>query len=73
MKSKLDIRIRFGKKIKDIRESKGISQEELADCCGLDRTYISGVELGKRNISLLNIEKISKALEIYLSEIFKEL
>lgn len=56
--------IPFGKKLRKIREESNISQEELAELSGLDRTYISGVERGKRNISLRNIFKLSNALQI---------
>jgi transcriptional regulator with XRE-family HTH domain len=52
------------------RKKLGISQEELADSCGLDRTYIGGVERGERNVSLLNIHKIALALRLSLSELF---
>ncbi|MGN0930549.1 MAG: helix-turn-helix domain-containing protein [Thermoguttaceae bacterium] len=54
-----------------MRTSKGISQEKFADMCELHRTYISDIELGKRNVSLENIEKISKALNLNISEIFE--
>jgi len=60
----MDIRKQFGKKLREIRLKKGISQEKLAELCNLHRTYISSVERGKRNISLLNIEKIAKALNV---------
>ena len=46
------ILIRYGQAVRKVRLEQGISQEELADSCGLHRTYISDVELGKRNISL---------------------
>ena len=46
------ILIRYGQAVRKVRLEQGISQEELADRCGLHRTYISDVELGKRNISL---------------------
>lgn len=54
----------FGKKVRTIRELAEISQEELADLADLDRTYISSIERGKRNVSLNNIFKIAEALEI---------
>ena len=60
----------FGKSIRLFRQEKNISQEELADLCGLHRTYISDVELGKRNVSLENIEKIANALSLRISDIF---
>lgn len=67
-----EIRVAYGKAIRSIRVSKKISQEELADLCGLHRTYISDVELGKRNVSLENIDKIAQALQVKKSEIFVE-
>ena len=49
-----------------------MSQEEFADLCGLDRTYVGGIERGERNVSLVNIEKIAKGFGIPLSLLFKE-
>jgi hypothetical protein len=49
-----------------------MSQEYFADLCGLHRTYISDVELGKRNISIENIQKVALALEISISDLFYE-
>ena len=69
----LDIRIRFGRAIRRIREEQQINQEEAAERCGLHRTYYSGVERGVRNVSLVNIEKISKGLKQSLREIFARL
>jgi transcriptional regulator with XRE-family HTH domain len=66
------ILLEFGCAIRKIRQSKNISQEKLADLCGLHRTYISDVELGKRNVSLENIAKMAIALEIKISDLFKE-
>lgn len=63
---------KFGQRIKEIRQSKGISQEELAIRARLHRTYISSIELGKRNISLLNIEKLADALDCSISDFFNE-
>ena len=58
----LDIRIRFGRAIRRVREEKGINQEEAAERCGMHRTYYSGIERGVRNVSLVNIEKIAKGM-----------
>lgn len=63
---------RFGHTIRNIRISKGISQEAFADMCELHRTYISDIELGKRNISLENIERISSALGLSISKLFEK-
>ena len=63
----------FGKKIREIRESKGLSQEKFALMIGMDRTYYASVENGKINISLINIKKISDGFEISLFEIFRSL
>jgi transcriptional regulator with XRE-family HTH domain len=69
----LDIRIRFGRAIRRIREEQQINQEEAAERCGLHRTYYSGIERGLRNVSLLNIERVAKGLRTPLSELFERL
>jgi len=66
----VDIRIRFGRAIRRIREEQRINQEEAAERCGLHRTYYSGVERGIRNVSLRNIEKIGKGLRKSLADLF---
>ncbi len=66
----MNIKIRIGDRIRQLRNLKDISQEELAHLADLDRTYITSVENGRRNISIVNIEKICKALEISLSKFF---
>lgn len=62
----------FGQTIRKLRLSKDISQEKFADMCDLHRTYISDIELGKRNVSLENIGKMAKALDMNISELFQE-
>lgn len=63
---------RFGKRVRDLRIRKGItSQMGLANKAKLDRTYIGGVERGERNVALINIEKIAKALGLSVEELFK--
>ena len=69
----LDIRIRFGRAIRRVREEQKINQEEAAERCGVHRTYYSGVERGIRNVSLVNIEKIAKGLRTSLPELFRRI
>lgn len=66
----MDIKEKVGNRIKEIRTKQGISQEVLAHEAGLDRTYITSVEKGKRNISIVNLEKIANALKVNLSDFF---
>ncbi len=61
---------KLGKRIKELRNLKGISQEKFALKIGMDRTYFCTVESGKRNISLHNIEKIANGLNVSISELF---
>jgi transcriptional regulator with XRE-family HTH domain len=67
----LNVRIRFGNAVRSRRQKLGVSQEEFADMCDLDRTYIGGIERGERNLSLINIEKIARTFRISLSELFR--
>lgn len=66
------ILIRYGQAVRKARLEQGVSQEELAGRCGLHRTYISDIELGKRNLSLENIERIAISLNRAIAEFFKE-
>lgn len=63
----------FGERIKILRKKTGLSQEKFALKIDMDRTYFATVELGKRNISLKNIEKIANGLNISISELFEGL
>jgi len=54
----------IGSNVRHLRTKMGISQEELGDVAGLDRTYIGGIERGERNVSALNIAKLAKALKV---------
>lgn len=60
----------LGERIKELRKKTGLSQEKFALKIDMDTTYFATVELGKRNISLQNIEKIAKGLNITISELF---
>lgn len=59
----MDIKIKVGQRIKELRLLKKISQEHLANIADIDRTYMTSVENGKRNISIVNLEKIITALQ----------
>ncbi len=61
----------LGHRIRELRKAKGLSQENLALRIEMDRTYYTSVELGKRNISLLNLQKIANGLDVTLSELFQ--
>lgn len=62
-----------GSRIRELRNEAGLSQEKLALAAELDRTYIASVENGKRNISIVNLEKIIKALDCTFADFFKNL
>ncbi|QYS89356.1 helix-turn-helix domain-containing protein [Flavobacterium davisii] len=68
----MNLKERFGLKIRTLRESKGYSSEYLANISNIDRTYISDIENGKRNVSLLIIEKLAKALEVKIKDLFDD-
>lgn len=59
-----------GKRIKQLRNERGLSQEKLALKSGIDRTYLAGIETGKRNATLISLEKIVVALELTMKEFF---
>ncbi len=62
---------KLGHNIRQLRQSKGLSQEQLAELTNLHRTYIGGVERGERNIGFLNLVRIAKALEISPSKLLE--
>jgi transcriptional regulator with XRE-family HTH domain len=70
MYSKQNILVKFGERVRKIRKERGLSQEELAHRADVHRTYIGMIERAEKNITLINIEKIAKALEIKISELF---
>jgi transcriptional regulator with XRE-family HTH domain len=73
MKTRVDIAIRFGSRVRQLRKTVGLSQEAFADRCGLDRTYVGGIERGERNVAIRNIERIAKGLEISIAELMSGL
>ena len=68
----MNINERFGKRIKEVRKAKGLSQEKLANLAEVDRTYLPEVERGERNISLIVAEKIANALGEKLSKMLED-
>lgn len=70
IKTEMEITEKIGKRLRELRITKGLSQEKFSFECSLDRTYVASIERGKRNVSVKNIEKITKALGISLSDFF---
>jgi transcriptional regulator with XRE-family HTH domain len=66
----MEIKMKIGIRIKELREIQNLSQKDLSYSSDLDRSYIASVENGKRNISIVNIEKIAKALDVTLKDFF---
>lgn len=66
----MEIKTKIGIRIKELREIQNMSQKDLSYSSDLDRSYIASVENGKRNISIINIEKIGKALDVTLKDFF---
>jgi transcriptional regulator with XRE-family HTH domain len=73
VEDKQEILLKFGTRVRELRKAKGLSQEAFASLCGLDRTYISGIERGVRNVSLANIGLIARTLGVSLSELMRGL
>jgi transcriptional regulator with XRE-family HTH domain len=63
----------FGEAIRQRRKALGYSQEAFGDACGIDRSYMGGIERGEHNLALINILKIVDALGVQPSEFFKDL
>ena len=61
----------FGLRVRELRKSRGLSQEQLADACHLDRTYIGGIERGERNVSILKVRLIAEALSVPVAKVFE--
>ena len=66
----MSIKLKVGNRIRELRKELGISQEALANKAEIDRTYVTDVENGRRNISIENLEKLVNALEVNLKDFF---
>lgn len=64
------IQVRFGQRVKALRLERGHSQERFAARCGLDRTYIASVEHGRRNVTIVTVERIASGLSMSVAEMF---
>jgi len=62
---------KLGRRIRSLREAKGLSQESVALASGLDRSYFGGVERGEHNVAVINLEKIANALDTKISDFFE--
>jgi transcriptional regulator with XRE-family HTH domain len=67
-----NVQIRFGLRLRQVRKRRGVSQEKLGDMAGLHRTYVSSIERGERNVSLVNIERLAMALGVDMAELMPE-
>ncbi len=67
----MDIRVKVGERLRFLRKKQDLSQAQLAVKCELDKSYLASIEQGRRNVSIVNIEKISQALGITISDFCK--
>ncbi|MDX8334922.1 helix-turn-helix domain-containing protein [Candidatus Cetobacterium colombiensis] len=67
----MNIKIKFGKRLKEIRNQKKITQEKLSELANIDRSYISDIERGIKSVSLEKMDQLAKALEVNIIEFFK--
>lgn len=68
----MDIKKKFGIKIRELRKAKGLSQEKLANLAEIDRTYLPSIEKGERNVSIEIVEKLANALNVKIKDLFDE-
>lgn len=68
----MDVKLKFGHRLKQLRKEKGLSQEKLANLAEIDRTYLPSIEKGERNVSITVIEKLAIALDITIKDFFNE-
>jgi len=73
MQEKSQNLVKLGKRIRELRQAKGYSQESFASAASLDRSYMGAVERGERNVAALNLIKIAKTLDVEVGELFPEI
>lgn len=67
-----EVKQRFGARLHQLRKARKMSQEDVAFAAGLDRSYLSAIERGRRNLSLVNIHRIAEALQLEAGELFAD-
>lgn len=67
-----DIRIRFGRRLREVRQQRGLSQEKLAADAGLARNFISMVETGQRNVTIATVSKLAQALNCRMADLMPD-
>ena len=67
---KEEVKRRFGARMRALRKARKLSQEKVALRCGLDRSYLGGIERGESNVSLVNIHRIAEAIGVEVGELF---
>ncbi|MBK8746373.1 MAG: helix-turn-helix transcriptional regulator [Saprospiraceae bacterium] len=68
----MDVKLKIGRRMKELREQTNMSQKDLSFAADLDRSYIASIENGQRNVSIVNIEKIAASLNVTLKEFFND-
>jgi len=68
----MNVKLKIGQRIKQLRETATMSQKDLSYAADLDRSYIASIENGQRNVSIVNIEKIATALNVTIKEFFND-
>lgn len=66
----MDIKVQIGERIKELRDAKNLSQQDLANAADMERSFITHIETGKRNISVDTLQKVLEALEISFTDFF---
>jgi transcriptional regulator with XRE-family HTH domain len=73
MAAREDILVQLGRRVRELQKSQDYSQEGFAAACGIDRTYIGGIERGERNVAIRNLHRIARTLGISLADLFSGL
>jgi len=71
MQQAADILVRFGERVRELRKKRDLSQEAFAAECGMDRTYMGGIERGERNVALRNIQRIAETLDLTVAQLMR--
>ncbi|HZQ29362.1 MAG TPA: helix-turn-helix transcriptional regulator [Acidimicrobiales bacterium] len=67
------VTVEFGRRVRAFRKERGLSQERLAELAGIHRTYVGSLERGERNVALINIVRLARALEVNAADLVRDL